>query len=117
MLRRGDDGNASGDRARDDDDDTAGGGPVDSLLARNRFGQNFELAAKSMGLVDADRDDDDDFDDDDDDTNGTPAAVATATSPSFGFDGFDSNVMEIRGGGNEAAQRFVEQLHYMMDSV
>jgi len=32
----------------------------------------------------------------------------------FRFDGFDSNVVEVGAGG---AQRFAEQLHYMMESV
>jgi cell division control protein 45 len=52
-------------------------------VVRNKFGQNFELAAKSM--------------------RGT-----------FWFDSFDSNVVEVAG---KDVQRFIEQLHYMMDSV
>lgn len=50
---------------------------------KNRFGQNFELTAKSM--------------------NGT-----------FKFDSFDSNVVEVNG---DDVQRFIEQLHYLMDSI
>mmetsp|Transcript_24889 Transcript_24889/g.38326 ORF Transcript_24889/g.38326 Transcript_24889/m.38326 type:complete len:272 (+) Transcript_24889:420-1235(+) len=49
---------------------------------RNRFGEAFSLAAKTM--------------------KGT-----------FRFDSFDSNVMEVAA---EDGQRFIEQLHYMMDS-
>ena len=52
-------------------------------VVRNKFGQNFELAAKSM--------------------KGT-----------FWFDSFDSNVVEVAG---KDVQRFIEQLHYMMESV
>lgn len=52
-------------------------------VVRNRFGQNFELAARTM--------------------NG-----------SFKFDSFDTNVIEVRSAD---VQRFVEQLHYMMDSM
>ena len=52
-------------------------------VVRNRFGQNFELAARTM--------------------NGT-----------FKFDSFDTNVVEVR---SSDVQRFVEQLHYMMDSI
>ncbi|KAL3790820.1 hypothetical protein HJC23_004721 [Cyclotella cryptica] len=52
-------------------------------VVRNKFGQNFELAAKTM--------------------RGT-----------FWFDSFDSNVVEVAG---KDVQRFIEQLHYMMDSV
>ena len=52
-------------------------------VVRNKFGQNFELAAKSM--------------------RGT-----------FWFDSFDSNVVEVAG---KDVQRFIEQLHYMMESV
>jgi cell division control protein 45 len=50
---------------------------------KNRFGQNFELAAKTM--------------------KGT-----------FRFDSFDSNVVEVDGNDVE---RFIEQLHYMMESM
>jgi cell division control protein 45 len=50
---------------------------------KNRFGQNFELAAKTM--------------------KGT-----------FRFDSFDSNVVEVDGND---VQRFIEQLHYMMESM
>ena len=52
-------------------------------VVRNRFGQNFEMAARSM--------------------RGT-----------FWFDSFDSNVVEVGAGD---VQRFIEQLHYMMESV
>lgn len=52
-------------------------------IVKNRFGQNFELAAKTM--------------------KGT-----------FRFDSFDSNVVEVDG---KDVQRFMEQLHYMMDSM
>mmetsp|Transcript_28831 Transcript_28831/g.61174 ORF Transcript_28831/g.61174 Transcript_28831/m.61174 type:complete len:917 (+) Transcript_28831:232-2982(+) len=52
-------------------------------VVRNKFGQNFELAAKTM--------------------KGT-----------FWFDSFDSNVVEVAG---KDVQRFIEQLHYMMESV
>lgn len=52
-------------------------------FVRNRFGEKFELAAKTM--------------------QGT-----------FKFDSFDSNVVEVNGSD---AQRFIEQLHYMMDSM
>lgn len=52
-------------------------------MVKNRFGQNFELAAKTM--------------------KGT-----------FRFDSFDSNVVEVDG---KDVQRFMEQLHYMMDSM
>ena len=52
-------------------------------VVRNKFGQNFELAAKSM--------------------RGT-----------FWFDSFDSSVVEV---GAKDVQRFIEQLHYMMESV
>jgi cell division control protein 45 len=52
-------------------------------IVRNRFGQTFELAAKTM--------------------KGT-----------FRFDSFDSNVVEVDG---KDVQRFMEQLHYMMDSM
>jgi hypothetical protein len=52
-------------------------------VVRNRFGQNFELAAKSM--------------------KGT-----------FWFDSFDSNVVEVAG---RDVQKFLEQLHYMMEQV
>ncbi|KAL7522380.1 hypothetical protein ACHAWX_007068 [Stephanocyclus meneghinianus] len=52
-------------------------------VVRNKFGQNFELAAKTM--------------------RGT-----------FWFDSFDSNVVEVAG---KDVQRFIEQLHYMMDNV
>ena len=51
-------------------------------FVKNRFGQNFELAAQSMAGV-------------------------------FRFDSFDSNVVEVDAGD---AQRFMEQLHYLMDS-
>eukprot|EP00980_Cylindrotheca_fusiformis_P027920 scaffold22568_cov125-Cylindrotheca_fusiformis.AAC.17 len=50
---------------------------------KNKFGNNFELTAKSM--------------------NGT-----------FKFDSFDSNVVEV---GGDDVQRFIEQLHYLMDSI
>jgi len=50
---------------------------------KNLFGQNFELAAKTM--------------------NG-----------SFKFDSFESNVIEVK---DSDVQRFIEHLHYMMDSV
>ena len=53
------------------------------MLTRNKFGMNFELAAKSM--------------------NGN-----------FRFDSFDSNVVEVDAGD---VQRFIEQLHYLMDSI
>ena len=52
-------------------------------VVRNKFGQNFELAAKSMRGM-------------------------------FWFDSFDSNVVEVAG---KDVQRFIEQLHYMMESV
>ncbi|KAL3817162.1 hypothetical protein ACHAXA_006162 [Cyclostephanos tholiformis] len=52
-------------------------------VVRNKFGQNFELAAKSM--------------------KGT-----------FWFDSFDSNVVEVAG---RDVQKFLEQLHYMMEQV
>ncbi|KAK1741087.1 Cdc45-like protein [Skeletonema marinoi] len=52
-------------------------------VVRNKFGQNFELAAKTM--------------------RGT-----------FWFDSFDSSVVEV---GAKDVQRFIEQLHYMMESV
>ena len=52
-------------------------------IVKNTFGQNFELAAKTM--------------------KGT-----------FRFDSFDSNVVEVDG---KDVQRFMEQLHYMMDSM
>lgn len=52
-------------------------------FVKNRFGNNFELTAKSM--------------------NGT-----------FRFDSFDSNVVEVNGSD---VQRFIEQLHYLMDSI
>jgi len=52
-------------------------------VLRNRFGQNFELAAKTM--------------------KGT-----------FRFDSFDTNVIEVNG---KDVQRFIEQLHYMMETV
>ncbi|KAL3945090.1 MAG: hypothetical protein SGBAC_000819 [Bacillariaceae sp.] len=52
-------------------------------FVKNRFGNNFELTAKSM--------------------NGT-----------FRFDSFDSNVVEVNG---DDVQRFIEQLHYLMDSI
>jgi hypothetical protein len=52
-------------------------------VVRNRFGQNFELAAKSM--------------------RGT-----------FWFDSFDSNVVEVAA---RDVQKFLEQLHYMMEQV
>jgi hypothetical protein len=52
-------------------------------VVRNRFGQNFELAAQTM--------------------KGT-----------FQFDTFESNVVEVDGND---VQRFIEQLHYMMDSM
>jgi cell division control protein 45 len=52
-------------------------------FVKNRFGNNFELTAKSM--------------------NGT-----------FKFDSFDSNVVEVNGSD---VQRFIEQLHYLMDSI
>jgi len=52
-------------------------------MVKNRFGQNFELAAKTM--------------------KGT-----------FRFDSFDSNVVEVDG---KDVQRFMEQLHFMMDSM
>ncbi|EED87915.1 cdc45-like protein, partial [Thalassiosira pseudonana CCMP1335] len=52
-------------------------------VVRNKFGQNFALAAKTM--------------------KGT-----------FWFDSFDSNVVEVAG---KDVQRFIEQLHYMMESV
>jgi len=50
---------------------------------KNRFGQNFEIAAKTM-------------------------------HGSFKFDSFESNVIEVKAGD---VQRFIEHLHYMMDSV
>lgn len=53
------------------------------MLTRNKFGMNFELAAKSM--------------------NGN-----------FRFDNFDSNVVEVDAAD---VQRFIEQLHYLMDSI
>ena len=52
-------------------------------FVKNKFGNNFELTAKSM--------------------NGT-----------FRFDSFDSNVVEVNG---DDVQRFIEQLHYLMDSI
>lgn len=52
-------------------------------FVKNKFGNNFELTAKSM--------------------NGT-----------FRFDSFDSNVVEVSG---DDVQRFIEQLHYLMDSI
>lgn len=52
-------------------------------FVKNKFGNNFELTAKSM--------------------NGT-----------FRFDSFDSNVVEV---GGDDVQRFIEQLHYLMDSI
>jgi cell division control protein 45 len=52
-------------------------------FVKNRFGSNFELAAKTM--------------------KGT-----------FRFDSFDSNVVEV---DSEDVQRFIEQLHYMLDSM
>lgn len=55
----------------------------EGTAGKNRFGQNFELAAKTM--------------------KGT-----------FRFDSFDSNVVEVNG---KDVQRFIEQLHYMMDSM
>jgi len=50
---------------------------------KNRFGQNFEIAAKTM-------------------------------HGSFKFDSFESNVIEVKASD---VQRFIEHLHYMMDSV
>ena len=52
-------------------------------VVRNKFGQNFELAAKSMKGM-------------------------------FWFDSFDSNVVEVAG---KDVQKFLEQLHYMMEQV
>jgi cell division control protein 45 len=52
-------------------------------VVRNRFGQNFELTAKSM--------------------------LGT-----FWFDSFDSNVVEVAA---KDVQKFLEQLHYMMEQV
>ena len=54
-----------------------------NTVVKNRFGQNFELVAKTM--------------------KGT-----------FRFDSFDSNVVEVDG---KDVQRFMEQLHFMMDSM
>jgi len=52
-------------------------------VVKNKFGQNFEMAAKSMkGL--------------------------------FWFDSFDSNVIEVAA---RDVQKFLEQLHYMMEQV
>lgn len=52
-------------------------------VVKNKFGQNFEEAARSM--------------------KGT-----------FWFDSFDSNVVEV---GARDVQKFLEQLHYMMETV
>jgi len=52
-------------------------------IGKNRFGQNFELASKTMRGY-------------------------------FKFDSFDSNVVEVKAND---VQRFIEHLHYMMDSV
>mmetsp|Transcript_7450 Transcript_7450/g.16893 ORF Transcript_7450/g.16893 Transcript_7450/m.16893 type:complete len:897 (-) Transcript_7450:182-2872(-) len=52
-------------------------------VVRNKFGQNFELAAKSMKGM-------------------------------FWFDSFDSNVVEVAA---KDVQKFLEQLHYMMEQV
>lgn len=52
-------------------------------VVRNKFGQNFELAAKSMKGM-------------------------------FWFDSFDSNVVEVAA---RDVQKFLEQLHYMMEQV
>jgi len=52
-------------------------------VVKNKFGQNFELAAKSMKGM-------------------------------FWFDSFDSNVVEVAG---RDVQKFLEQLHYMMEQV
>lgn len=52
-------------------------------VVRNKFGQNFELAAKSMKGM-------------------------------FWFDSFDSNVVEVAA---MDVQKFLEQLHYMMEQV
>jgi cell division control protein 45 len=50
---------------------------------KNKFGQNFDLAAKSMRGM-------------------------------FWFDSFDSNVVEVAA---RDVQKFLEQLHYMMEQV
>lgn len=52
-------------------------------VVRNKFGQNFELAARSMKGM-------------------------------FWFDSFDSNVVEVAA---KDVQKFLEQLHYMMEQV
>lgn len=52
-------------------------------MEKNRFGQNFELAAKTMKGM-------------------------------FKFDSFESNVIEVKA---TDVQKFIEHLHYMMDSV
>ena len=53
------------------------------MLTKNKFGNNFELTAKSMNA-------------------------------NIRFDSFDSNVVEVDGSD---VQRFIEQLHYLMDSI
>ena len=52
-------------------------------VVKNKFGQNFELAARSMKGM-------------------------------FWFDSFDSNVVEVAA---RDVQKFLEQLHYMMEQV
>ena len=40
--------------------------------------------------------------------------TAKSMNGTFKFDSFDSNVVEVKGGD---VQRFIEQLHYFMDSI
>lgn len=57
----------------------------DGDIVKNKFGQNFELVAKTM-----------------------------MEGSLFWFDSFDSNVVEV---GAKDVQKFLEQLHYMMEQV
>lgn len=71
------------------------------LLLKNKFGQHFALVAQTMSKSNNDEDGNDDTE--------QPQAKAVARLESF-----DSHVVEV---ASSHAQRFLEQLHYIMDSV
>ena len=75
------------------------------VLLKNKFGQHFQLVAQTMASSNVD----DEGRADDGDDMEEPRAKAVARLESF-----DSHVVEV---ASSHAQRFLEQLHYIMDSI
>eukprot|EP00592_Proboscia_alata_P021575 CAMPEP_0194406978 /NCGR_PEP_ID=MMETSP0176-20130528/5038_1 /TAXON_ID=216777 /ORGANISM="Proboscia alata, Strain PI-D3" /LENGTH=858 /DNA_ID=CAMNT_0039206365 /DNA_START=274 /DNA_END=2850 /DNA_ORIENTATION=- len=80
-------------------------------IERNRFGRSFRLAAKSL-MESTRRRQEEQEDDDDDNDEEKQKRAEEAEAAKFRFESFDTNVVQVDG---ESVQRFMEQLHFIMD--